>query len=105
VPVDDQHPPGQGAQQFLFYAVHYPQPDKVDLLAQRMRDFGDVIKTQPGIIVVDTFRDPTNGTLLALALWESQEAFQAAWPALAQHAPSDEWETKPREVHTLLSAL
>ena len=58
---------------FLSSAVHYPQPDKVALLAQRMRDFGDVIKTQPGIIVVDTFRDATNGThgtLLALALWE-----------------------------------
>jgi hypothetical protein len=55
---------------FLSYAVHYPQPDKVALLAQRMRDCGDVIKTQPGIIVVDAFRDATNGTLLALALWE-----------------------------------
>ena len=55
---------------FLSYAVHYPQPDKVAQLAQRMRDCGDVIKTQPGIIVVDAFRDATNGTLLALALWE-----------------------------------
>jgi quinol monooxygenase YgiN len=90
---------------FLFYAVHYPYPDKVDLLVQRMHEFGDVIKKQPGIIVVDTFRDPANGTLLALALWESQDAFQAAWPAVVQYAPSEEWEAKPREVHMFLSAL
>ena len=77
----------------------------MELLAQRMRDFSDVIKTQPGLIVVDTFRDPANGTLLALALWESQDDFQAAWPSVVQDAPSEEWEVKPREVHTLLSAL
>lgn len=90
---------------FLFYAVHYPHPDKVDLLAHRMRAFGDVLKQQPGIIVVETFRDPANGTLLALALWESQAAFQAAWPTIVQDAPSEEWEVKPREVHLLPSAL
>ena len=38
-------------------------------------------------------------------IFVQEEAFQAAWPALAQHAPSDEGETKPRAVHTLLSAL
>jgi quinol monooxygenase YgiN len=90
---------------FLFYAVHYPRPEKEELLIQGMREFGELIKKQPGCIVVDTFRDPENGTLIAVAIWESRAAFQASWPTLAKDAPSEEWEVKPREVHLLDSAL
>jgi hypothetical protein len=75
------------------------------LLIQNMHAFGELIKKQPGIIFVDTFKDPENGTLIALAIWESEEAFQASWPVLAKDAPSEEWEVKPREVHLLDSAL
>ena len=84
---------------FLFYAVHYPEPEKEALLIQRMQQFGELIKKQPGIIFVNTFRDPEKGTLIAIAIWESEEAFQASWPALVKDAPSEEWEVKPREVH------
>jgi quinol monooxygenase YgiN len=90
---------------FLFYAVHYPHPGKEELLIQGMREFGEVIKKQPGIIFVNTFRDPEKGTFIALAIWESQEAFQASWPVLVKDAPSEEWEIKPREVHMLSSVL
>ena len=90
---------------FLFFAVHYPQPEKEALLIQRMQQFGELIKKQPGSIFVNTFRDPENGTLIALAIWESEEAFQASWPILAKDAPSEEWETRPREVHLLYSAM
>lgn len=90
---------------FLFYAIHYPHPEKEELLIQRMYEFGELIKKQPGIIFVNTFRDPEKGTLIALAIWESQEAFQASWPILVKDAPSEEWEVKPREVHLLHSAV
>lgn len=90
---------------FLFYAVHYPYPEKEKLLVQSMHKFGELIKKQPGIIFVNTFRDPENGTLIALAIWESQEAFQTAWPVLVKDAPSEEWEVKPREIHLLNSAV
>ena len=90
---------------FLFYAIHYPHPEKEGLLIQRMYEFGELIKKQPGIIFVNTFRDTENGTLIALAIWESQEAFQASWPVLVKDAPSEEWEIKPREVHMLNSAV
>ena len=90
---------------FLFYAVHYPHPGKEELLIQSMREFGKVIKKQPGIIFVNTFRDPEKGTIIALAIWESQEAFQASWPVLVKDSPSEEWEIKPREIHMLNSVL
>lgn len=88
---------------FLFYAVHYPHPEKEELLIRGMREFGEVIRKQPGIIFVDTFRDTEKGTLIAIAIWESQEAFQASWPTLVKDSPSEEWEVKPREVHMLNS--
>ena len=90
---------------FLFYAVHHPHPEKEALLIRSMRDFGDLIKKQPGIVVVDTFRDRDNGTLLGVSIWDSRDAFQAALPALQDAFPSEEWEVKPREVHLLASAL
>ena len=92
---------------FLFYAVHYPQPEKEALLIQRMQQFGELIKKQPGIIFVNPspFRDPENGTLIALAIWESQEAFETSWPTLVKDAPSEEWEIKPREVYMFNSAV
>ena len=90
---------------FLFYAVHYPYPEKEKLLIQEMQIFGELIKKQLGCIFVNTFRDPKNGTLIAIAIWESREAFQACWPTLVKDAPSEEWEVKPREVHLLDSVL
>lgn len=89
---------------FLFYAVHYPHPEKETLLVQAMHEFGALIKKQPGLILVDTFKDSERGTLVAIAIWESEDAFQAAWPSLAKDAPPEEWEIKPREVHMLHSA-
>ncbi len=86
---------------FLFYAIHYPQPGKEELLIPKMLQFGELIKQQPGVLFVNPspFRDPTNGTLISISVWESQEAFQTVWPTLVQHAPSEEWEVKPREVY------
>jgi heme-degrading monooxygenase HmoA len=85
---------------FLFYAIHYPKPEKEELLIQSMYQFGELIQKQPGIIFVNLspFRDPEKGTLIGLAIWESQEAFQASWPVVVKDAPSEEWEVKPREV-------
>lgn len=90
---------------FLFYAVHYPHPEKEELLIQAMSEFGELLKKQPGCIFVNTFRDPENRTLLAFSVWVSREAFQASWSILAKIAPSEQWEVKPREVHLLDSAL
>ena len=90
----------------LMYAVHYPQPDKEPLLIQQMQRFGELIQTQPGIVFVNPtpFKDPAQGTLIAVAIWESQAAFEAAWPNVVHAAPTEEWEVKPREVHLFTSA-
>jgi hypothetical protein len=90
---------------FLFYSVHYPQPGKEGLWVQKMRQFDELMKKQPGIVFVsDIFRDPEKGTLTGFTFWESQEAFETAWPILVQDAPASEWEVKPPEVYMLNSA-
>lgn len=90
---------------FLFYSVHYPQPGKEDLWVQKMRQFDELMKKQPGIMFVsDIFKDPEKGTLTGYTFWESQEVFQASWPALVKEAPSGEGEVRPPDVYMLNSA-
>jgi heme-degrading monooxygenase HmoA len=89
---------------FLFYSIHYPQPEKEELWVQKMRQFDELMKKQPGIIFVsDIFKDPEKGALIGFTIWESQEAFQASWPVLVKEVPSGEWEVKPPEVYMLNS--
>jgi hypothetical protein len=92
---------------FMFYAVHYPMPEKEELLIQSMHQFAGVIEKQPGIIFVNPypFRDAANGALLGVAIWESREAFEAAMSALERAFPSEEWEIRPREVFGYDSAI
>jgi len=91
---------------FVFYSMHYPQPDKEELGTQMMRQFDELIKKQAGIIFVsDIFKDPKKGALIGFTFWESQEAWKAAWPVLVKEVPSGEWEVKPPEVFLLNSAI
>ena len=90
---------------FVFYSVHYPQPEMKEFWIQKMRQFDALMKKQPGIMFVsDIFHDPEKGTLMGFTFWESQEAFQEAWLVLVKDAPSSEWEVKPPEVYMLNSA-
>jgi len=90
---------------FLFYSVHSPQPGKEELWVQKMRQFDELIKKQPGVIFVsDIFPDPEKCTLTGFTFWESEDAWKAAWPVLVQEAPSGEWEVKPPEVYMRNSA-
>ncbi len=90
---------------FLFYSVHYPQPGMEELWVQKMRQFDELIKKQPGIVFVsNVFKDPARGTLMGFTFWESQEAFEAAWSILVKDAPPSEGEIKPAEVYMFNSA-
>jgi heme-degrading monooxygenase HmoA len=90
---------------FVFYSVHYPQPGKEEEWVQKMRHVDEVIKKQPGVIFVSAiFPDPAKGTLTGFTFWESEDAWKAAWPLLAQEAPEGEGEVKPPEVFLFHSA-
>jgi heme-degrading monooxygenase HmoA len=91
---------------FVFYSVHYPQTGKEELWVQKMRDFDEVIKKQPGVLFVsDIFPDPAKGTLIGFTFWESEDAWKAAWPMSVQEAPAGEGEIKPADVFMFQSAV
>lgn len=90
---------------FLFYAVYHPHPEKEGLVLRSIRDVSELMKQQPGLVFVDTFKDPANGTLLGVSIWRSQDAFQAAMAALQDAFPPEDWEVKPREVHMLAAPV
>jgi len=90
----------------LYYSVHYPKPEKEALLIDAMRHVGKIIKSLPGCLFDNAFQDGSLGTIMAITIWESNEAFQAARPAMIEALkaiPFDEWEARPREFHTLNS--
>ena len=92
---------------FIFYSVHYPQPDKEELFAENMRQFDELMKQQIGIVFVSPypFKDPERGALVGISIWESQEAFQAAIPNLKETKDYSflEWEAKTSELYLLNS--
>ena len=93
---------------FIFYSVHYPYPDKEELLAQNMHQFGELMSKQPGFLFVAPypFKDPEKGTLMGVSFWESQEAFEAAAGALREarkNSPSRDWEMRPPDQFMLNS--
>ena len=90
----------------LYYSVHYPKPEKEAALIDGMSRVGKVLKSLPGCLFDNAFQDTNLGTIMALTIWESQEAFQAARPAMIEALrtiPLDEWEARPREFHMLNS--
>jgi hypothetical protein len=105
VQVNEKIHPIKEEAMFVFYSVHSPQPGKEELWVQKMRQFDELIKKQPGVLFVsDIFPDPEKGTLTGYTFWESEDAWKAAWPMLVQEAPSGEWEAKPPEVSMRNSA-
>jgi len=88
----------------LLYGVHYPNPEKENILIDAMHKFAEAVKKEAGVIFVDTFKNPTDGTIISVAVWDSKQAFQSSWSELVKKAPSQEWELKPREAFMMESA-
>jgi heme-degrading monooxygenase HmoA len=83
---------------FLVQGVHYPDANKEPALIEAIHTFGALVRTQPGALFVDVFKNANDGTILSLAIWESKQAFQTTWATLSPRVPSQEWEVKPREM-------
>lgn len=91
---------------WLYYSVHYAKPEQEAFLQDAMRRVGKVIKDLPGCLFDNVFQEASPGPMMALTIWESQEMFQAARPAMLEALkaiPFEEWEARPRELHMLNS--
>jgi heme-degrading monooxygenase HmoA len=91
---------------FVVISIHHPHPDREGQLVESMHRYGQAAKRQKGLVSVHTLKDFKTGELLGLAIWESEQAYSAARPALAKATEGDDfdaWETRPIEGRKLMS--
>jgi hypothetical protein len=89
---------------FVHIAIHHPKAGQESPLIDSMHRFGAAMQGQPGLHEVYTLQDHQSGTLIGLALWDTQASMLAARPLMAQavqNDPFDEWEDEDPIVYTL----
>lgn len=85
-------------------SIHNPLPGKEQLLIDSMHRFGEADGEIPGLREVHTLRDRTSGALVGLAIWESEEAFEAGVPRMRAAVEGDDllaWERGLPEAYVL----
>ncbi len=75
---------------FVHLSIHRPIPGKEQDLAAALRGIGRDGEAVPGLHEVRTLRDRETGMLVALAIWESEDAFRDGLPALEAAVEGDE---------------
>jgi heme-degrading monooxygenase HmoA len=89
---------------FVHLVVHHPKPEYFDDLLASMHRVDAAAQGAPGLIQIGAWRDQRSDGLIGLALWESQEAFQASAGRIfeaVEDDPFDEWEQQPPDVFQL----
>ena len=88
----------------LFHAVHYPHPEHVDDLLDSMRGIMAAAPGLDGLESIGAYADEAGDRIVAVSVWASPEALQAATAGLfasIADLPFDVWERKPRELLVL----
>jgi hypothetical protein len=83
---------------FIFMAFHEPKPEHRQDLLHGMTEMRALMAQHPGFIDAGAWEEAGTSRIVGIAVWESQEAFEAAMPP-GFGAPSGEispWETAPR---------
>ena len=89
---------------FVLISSHRPHPDKEKLVVESMHRYGEASKRQKGLVSVHTLKDENTGELFGLAIWDSQDSYLAARPALIKATEGDDfdsWEKEPMKGHRL----
>ena len=85
-------------------SIHFPKPEKENLLIESMHRFGKAMEGKKGLIMAHTTKDEDRKRLIGFAIWDSKENWLAARPAMVEAVrddPFEEWELKPPEVYHL----
>jgi heme-degrading monooxygenase HmoA len=89
---------------FVDLAIHYPRPEYVSDVLASMRRVNEAAEGTPGLVQIGAWRDKNTNRLVGLAMWESQEAFEAAAErifAVVADDPWDQWCERPIDVFHL----
>ncbi len=86
---------------FLYLALHYPKAEhRQDLLAA-MHHLNETLIDAQGLQKIGAWAEESGDRIIALSIWESRQAFQAALEKIGAGVagvPFDEWEARPREL-------
>jgi quinol monooxygenase YgiN len=80
-------------------AMHYPNTEHSDAFFAFMKRVQTAMQGTPGLASFESFRDVAEPRLVAIARWESPEAFLAAMPRLrAVEGRDPSWSARPDEL-------
>jgi heme-degrading monooxygenase HmoA len=85
-------------------SIHRPIAEKEQQLVDSMHRFGRADGEIPGLREVHTLRDRESGTLVGLAIWDSEEAFESGVSRMRAAVEGDDvlaWEHGLPEVYLL----
>ena len=60
---------------FAHLVVYHARPEHVDAVVASMREAAGAAAGSPGLLHIGPWRDPDTGAIIALSVWESEEAF------------------------------
>jgi len=86
---------------YLYLAVHYPKPEHRNDLLAAMQRLNAALQDAPGLIHIGAWQEESGTRIVAISIWESQNAFQEALGRFASavgDVPFGEWEQRPREL-------
>jgi quinol monooxygenase YgiN len=78
---------------YVNLSVMRPNPGHEAATVDSMHRFAAAARTQDGLILCSTFRDPDSTALYGLAVWDSEQASAAARAALMAAVQDDDFDT------------
>ena len=89
---------------FIHMSLHYPIHGKETFIIESMKRYGAAMEGNPGHREAHILRDTKTGKLIGMAIWDTKEQWEAAYPTLEQAVRDDpfhEWEEMPPKVYHL----
>jgi len=86
---------------FTHMAIHHPKAEHLDDVLASMDRVNAAAAGRPGLIAMKAWREIDGGRVVALATWDSREAWQAAAAevfAVVANDPFDVWESEKIDV-------
>jgi heme-degrading monooxygenase HmoA len=89
---------------FRIVALHYPRTEHREELLHRLERAASIMRTAPGVIDVEIWKEEETGALVSTARFESRDACMAALQATAKATDIrfDEREERPRVIYNLV---
>jgi hypothetical protein len=85
-------------------SIHFPKPNKINLLIDSMHRFGKAMEGKKGMVMAHTTKDEERNRLVGIAIWESEENWLAARTTMLEAVkddPFEDWEEREPEVYHL----